>query len=404
MKYTFDEKSDKGYASLPLLSATQNQGVIKKSEYENRTVEATKSLETLKLVEVGDFVISLRSFQGGIEYSYERGIISPAYTILRPTHILASYFKYLGKSPAFIQLLKSMVTGIREGQNIDYSKLRENLLPIPPKKEQEVIASYLDAATAKIDEAIAQQQRMIDLLNERKQIIIDQAVSRGVSSVGHAPVLKDSGYDWLGQIPAHWDINKLKYLCKMFGRIGFRGYSAEDLVEEGEGAVTLSPTNIIEGKLDFTECSYLSWQKYYESPEIMVFPGDVIFVKTASIGKTAYVESIPLETTVNPQILVLKDIIPNSEYLSFYLQSSFMQGWVKATANGSTILTIPQTTIGNYPIALPSPDEQVAIVDYLKQEIGKIERAKASVNNTINLLQERKQIIINDIVIGKVKV
>ena len=106
MKFTFNERSKKGFPSLPLLAATQNHGVIKKEDYENRTVEATKGLDTLKLVEEGDFVISLRSFQGGIEICHDRGIISPAYTILRPYSISASYFKHLGKSPIFIQLLK----------------------------------------------------------------------------------------------------------------------------------------------------------------------------------------------------------------------------------------------------------------------------------------------------------
>lgn len=88
MKYTFDERSQKGFPNEPLLAATQNHGVILKSQYENRTVEAVKSLDTLKLVEIGDFVISLRSFQGGLEYAHNRGIISPAYTILTPTHII----------------------------------------------------------------------------------------------------------------------------------------------------------------------------------------------------------------------------------------------------------------------------------------------------------------------------
>ena len=359
-------------------------------------------------VRKGDLVIhNMDAFAGAIGISDSDGKATPVYSCCTPksSEVNQYYYCYLLRFLAHNGFILSLAKGIRErSTDFRFNDFKELYLPLPSRDEQNAIVAYLDSVTAKIDEAIFQQQRIIDLLNERKQILIDRAVSRGVPSVNYEPKLKESGYDWLGQIPAHWDINKLKYLCKMFGRIGFRGYSAEDLVEEGEGAVTLSPTNIIEGKLDFTECSYLSWQKYYESPEIMVFPGDVIFVKTASIGKTAYVESIPIETTVNPQILVLKDIIPNSEYLTFYLQSSFMQGWVKATANGSTILTIPQTTIGNYPIALPSPDEQVAIVDYLKVEIGKIERAKTSVKNTINLLQERKQIIINDIVIGKVKV
>ena len=212
MKFSFEERSQKGFPTLSLLAATQNHGVIRKSDYENRTVEATKSLDTLKLVEVGDFVISLRSFQGGIELCHDRGIISPAYTILKPTHIKSCYFKYLGKSPVYLQLLKSMVTGIREGQNIDYGKLKENLIPIPTEAEQEAIANYLDKVTSKIDAAIAQQQKMIELLNERKQIIINNAVTKGLDPTAK---MKPSGIPWLGNIPAHWEVRKLKQIARL---------------------------------------------------------------------------------------------------------------------------------------------------------------------------------------------
>ena len=212
MKYTFCERSQKGFPNEPLLAATQNHGVIKKSDYENRTVEATKNLDTLKLVEKGDFVISLRSFQGGIEYTYCRGIISPAYTVLKAHHLTEPYFKHLAKSPSFIDLLKSSVTGIREGQNIDYNKLKVEFMPIPTIEEQQAIATYLDTITAKIDEAIAQQQKMIDLLNERKQIIINNAVTKGLNP--DAP-MKDSGVDWIGEIPEHWEITKLKKKSKI---------------------------------------------------------------------------------------------------------------------------------------------------------------------------------------------
>ena len=136
----------------------------------------------------------------------------------------------------------------------------------------------------------------------------------------------------------------------------------------------------------------------------MVKPGDIVFVKTASIGKVAYVENIPFETTVNPQILVMKDIIVESKYLAFYLQSSLIQGWIFATSNGSTILTIPQTTIGVYPILLPPVDEQKTIVKSIESEFEKIDSALKLAKKQISLLQERKQIIINDVVTGKVKV
>ena len=128
IKYIFRERSEKGYPDEPLLAATQNHGVIPKSLYGARTVEAQKDLHLLKLVRVGDFIISLRSFRGGIEYAYYQGTISPAYTIMIPDSCLidSRYFRYLAKSPNFIALLQTCVTGIREGQNIDYSTLRRH--------------------------------------------------------------------------------------------------------------------------------------------------------------------------------------------------------------------------------------------------------------------------------------
>ena len=212
MKYVFQERSQKGFPKLRLLAATHQYGVIKKDDYESRTVVATKGLETLKLVCKNDFVISLRSFEGGIEMSHEKGIISPAYTILTPKNIEPSYFRHLGKSPVFINLLKIMVTGIREGQNIDYNKLKTDFIPLPPKSEQTAIANYLDSVTSKIDEAISQQQKMIDLLNERKQIIIQNAVTKGLDPNAK---MKDSGVEWIGEIPEDWEVRPIKTLLKL---------------------------------------------------------------------------------------------------------------------------------------------------------------------------------------------
>ena len=145
IKYLFSERVEKGYPNEPLLVAAQNMGVVPKSVYGNRTVEATKDLHLLKLVQIGDFVISLRSFQGGIEYAYYKGIISPAYTIMVPgNRIDPHYFRYLAKSRLFIELLQMCVTGIREGQNIDYETLKNHCIPVPPLDEQVQIAKFLD--------------------------------------------------------------------------------------------------------------------------------------------------------------------------------------------------------------------------------------------------------------------
>ena len=144
LKYCFNQRSEKGFPNEPVLCATQSKGVIPQSLYENRVVVVNKGFDGLKLVKVGDFVISLRSFQGGIEYAYYQGIISSAYTILTPKDERNSkYFKYLFKSHPFIQLLQTCVTGIREGQNINYSVLGNNFIPVPPIEEQNAIVEYI---------------------------------------------------------------------------------------------------------------------------------------------------------------------------------------------------------------------------------------------------------------------
>lgn len=125
MKYAFKERSEKNHPNEEPLCATQSRGVIPQSLYEGRVVVVNKGFEGLKLVKVGDFVISLRSFQGGIEYAYYQGIISAAYTVLQPKESdMAPYFKYMFKSHDYIQLLQTCVTGIREGQNINYPLLK----------------------------------------------------------------------------------------------------------------------------------------------------------------------------------------------------------------------------------------------------------------------------------------
>ena len=178
IKFLFKERSEKGFPNEPVLCATQKYGVIPQSMYENRVVVVNKGLDGLKLVKKGDFVISLRSFQGGIEYAHYQGIISAAYTVLMPSKdINLLYVKYLFKSHPFIGLLKTCVTGIREGQNINYDMLRNNCLMLPPASEQQAIVDYIEAKLSKIDSCMADLQAEIDYLNEFKQRLISDVVT-----------------------------------------------------------------------------------------------------------------------------------------------------------------------------------------------------------------------------------
>ena len=178
IKDIFTEKSIKGYPNEPMLCATQSKGVIPQSLYENRVVTAVSGLENMKLVDVGNFVISLRSFQGGIEYAYYRGIISAAYTILElDTNNSRNYFRHFFKSLSLIKLMKKCVTGIRDGQNINYTTLKYEHIPVPPIEEQKEIAAYLDEKCAKIDTILEKINTEVERLKELKRSLINEVVT-----------------------------------------------------------------------------------------------------------------------------------------------------------------------------------------------------------------------------------
>lgn len=154
-------------------------------------------------------------------------------------------------------------------------------------------------------------------------------------------------------------------VCEIKGRIGFRGYTRNDLVEKGEGAITLSPSNIINQQLSFENCSYISWAKYEESPEIKVEPYDVIFTKTASVGKTALVKTLPHEATINPQLVLLKRIKCKPAYLAYILQNDSFQQSVKQLTGQGSVPNVSQSALAKILIPLPPLSVQEEIVRIL---------------------------------------
>lgn len=406
MKYTFSERSQKGFPQEPLLASTQTHGVILKSQYENRTVEAIKSLETLKLVEIGDFVISLRSFQGGLEYAYNRGIISPAYTILTPIHIKADYFKYLSKSDIFISLLKSSVTGIREGQNIDYNKLKDNLLPIPSIEEQVSIGAYLDSATSEIDKAIAMQQKMIDLLNERKQIIIQNAVTKGLDENVE---MKESGVEWIGKIPKHWEVLNFRHLIKIltdFTANGSFGDLASNVkyldIKDYARLVRLTD---LRNNFDEEKGVWVNKSSYEYLAKSELHGGELLIANVGAYSGLPWImPNVSFRTTLAPNMFMLKlqDVI--TEYIYYLLSSSMYFAHLQMVASATAQPKLNKNNIRELNIVLPPKSEQQQIVTYLDSEMQRFGTAITNCQRQITLLQERKQIIINEVVTGKVRV
>lgn len=184
-----------------------------------------------------------------------------------------------------------------------------------------------------------------------------------------------------------WEIRKLGEVCTIKGRIGFRGYTREDLVDAGEGAITLSPSNIIDDKLSLAKCQYISWFKYEQSPEIKIFNGDIIFAKTASIGKVAIVDNLPEKATINPQFVVMKEIKENNRFLYYALRSRPFKFQLSQIVNGVAIPTVSQSNLEKLSIPVPPVQEQEKIVAELDCLTGIIEKKKQQLEELDKLAQ-----------------
>lgn len=210
--------------------------------------------------------------------------------------------------------------------------------------------------------------------------------------------MKDSGIEWIGQIPEDWKLNKIKFVSKLNGRIGFRGYKESDLVDEDEGAITLGPSNMENGKLILQNCKYLSWNKYYESPEIQVKVGDILLVKTASVGKVAYVSDLKKEMTINPQILIIKSKNIKTKFLFYVVLSNILQSQIKMSVTGGTVPTLSQEKIGNFVITEPPLNIQNKIVEKLDSVCLDIEKFSNVIKKEIQILEDYKKSAITEAV------
>jgi len=235
------------------------------------------------------------------------------------------------------------------------------LIPIPSLSEQQRIVGILDTFTSSIEnlkEQIAQRRKQYEYYRDQ---LLDLEETEGV------------------------EMKTLSDICEIKGRIGFRGYTREDQVAEGEGVISLSPGNIEDGKMVYDGCTFITWAKYEESPEIKTFNGDILFCKTGStVGKVAMVENLPCEATINPQLVVLKNISINTKFLKYTLGSYRIQVVVKRLAGVGSVPNISQEKLGNLEILLPPLSEQQRIVSIL-------DTFEASIRNLEQQLAQREK-------------
>lgn len=394
-KYVWKETDSRSeFGSEQLLSVSQYDGV-RKAQLDSRS----ESLKGYKIVKQDELVINIMlAWLGGLGVSKHEGIVSPAYCVYKLQDAQNPRFlHYLYRTPMYLAEFARHSTGIVPSRWRMYTDdFGEVLTLLPPIEEQDAMVAYLDTATAKIDEAIAQQQKMIDLLNERKQIIINNAVTKGLNP--DAP-MKDSGVDWIGEIPEHWEVMKTSHIFHHIGSGTTPKSGREDYYSE-DGIPFLQTGDLNDGFIN--ETSKHITEKALRDTNLKLYPKGslVVAMYGATIGKLGILN---IDTTVNQACCVLptSDRVGN-KFAMYVLSTAKADLLLKSRGGGQP--NISQDTIRNEKIVVPPLAEQNEIVQYIEHSCTPIDGAISNATNQISLLQERKQIIINDVVTGKVKV
>lgn len=318
--------------------------------------------------------------------------------ILHPEdNLLSSFLKYSLDSLYLQEQMNAAMAGSAL-RRITISKINEFLILVPPIKEQSAISAYLDCKIGKIDAAITEKEQMLEDLKAYRSSIISETVTKGLDKNVE---MKDSGIEWLGMIPQKWGLVKLKNKAKVNGRIGFRGYTTADLVQAGEGAYTIGGKHITNCVLDLSNPEYISWDKYYESPEIMVHKGDILMAQRGSLGKTALVREDIGPATINPSLVLLNSIEMSEVFLYYYLISNTCLAYIDLLNTATAVPMISQNQIENIYIPIPSHAEQAEIASFLDEKTTEINNSISLVSSQIVDLKAYKSAIITEAVTGK---
>jgi type I restriction enzyme S subunit len=401
--YTVDDIVDKGNGVISLSPSNIDNQYLK---LDNNTYISWKKYNESPEIQVFPFdIILVKTSSVGKICLIPNGVpeltLNPQLVVIKKIRPIPNFLYYCLISKEF-QFNFSLETTGGVTPTISQEKVNNFYVILPKLPEQQQIVDFLDQKTSIIDNLIQKKQRKIELLKEERTSIINQTVTKGLNP---NVKMKDSGVEWIGEIPEHWERKKIKNICKIFGRIGYRGYTTDDIVNEGEGVITISPGNIKKDIFNLDTVTYLSFEKYYESPEIMIFPEDIILVKTGStIGKTSIIPKDTPLMTLNPQLIVLKEIKSNHRFFYYQTICDFIKRSFEVEQTGGTTPTISQEKVYMFPVLEPSLPEQQQIVEFLDQKTTEIDTTITLENKKIDLLKEYRQSLISEVVTGKIDV
>lgn len=391
-----------GYQDEQLLSVYRDYGVVPKASRDDNFNKASDDLSAYQLVEPGDLAINkMKAWQGSVAISDFRGIVSPAYFVFEAIHgEVPRYLHYLLRSAEYTTGYLSISKGIRPNQ-WDLEPQEHSRMPVllPPLPEQTAIATFLDRETGKIDALVEEQKQLIELLKEKRQAVISHAVTKGLNP--DAP-MKDTGIEWLGEVPEHWEVRK-------FGAaIDYQegpGILAVDFKDEGVPLMRVAGVQSRWATLD--GCNYLDPNKVEKVwAHFKLIEGDLIISASASMGTVCEVAreaagAIPYTGLIR---LRPRDGQCVRGYVRALVGSSLFYTQIDQLKAGATIQHFGPSHLARMVITLPPLNEQLEIVEHINKQHDQFDELIATAEDGVRFLQERRVALISAAVTGKIDV
>ena len=389
-KHLFKLTNDRGNDDLTLLAATQKHGMWPQDRLEGVVhVKDDTDLSKFRTVHKNDYVISLRSFQGGFERSDFEGVCSPAYqTFCAIKPIDYQYFKYLFKSPSFIDHMNSLTLGIREGKTIKFDDFAAQALAVPPLDEQRRIANYLDGKCDEIDRAVSAAERSIEEYKAYKNSIVNQIITKGLNS--NVP-MKDSGVEWLGEVPAEWALRQAGQLAVQT-KVPNEGMIETNLLSLSYGKVKRRDINATDGLLP------ASFETYN-----VIGPNDIVlrFTDLQNDQKSLRVGRATERGIITSAYVTVRPLNPSYSRFMYYALHAYdlRKGFYGMGAGVRQGLKWQEAKYIKLP--WPGDAERDRIADFLDEKCDEIDRAVSAKQAIIADLKAYKQSLIYEAVTGK---
>ncbi len=387
---------------LPLLSVVREKGVIVRdvSDLGANHNFIPDDLSNYKVVREGQFAMNkMKAWQGSYGVSQHEGIVSPAYFVFNLNGVSGDFFNRAIRSKVYVPSFARASDGVRIGQwDLAQDRMREIGFFIPPVAEQAAIVRYLDYVDRRVQRLVRAKRKLIALLTEQKQAIIHRAVTRGLDP--DVP-LKDSGVEWLGQVPEHWEVRPLKFMVPQV-TVGIVIQPARLYV--ASGIPCLRSLNISSGVVSSEQLVYISSESNAAHRKSQIFSGDIVVVRTGQAGVAAIVTPDFDGANCIDLLIIRSSDRLISEYLLTYLNSWSARTEVQYRSVGAIQAHYNTGTLANLTVPTPPVEEQREILSSLAMELDPLDEGISRAEREIELLDEYRTRLVSDVVTGKLDV